>query len=757
MFSAIAHAVANKRTAWIILAVWIVAVGLSRVAPQPKSSSQQQDFLPSTDDSIVASHLASDPAKFPHSGTRQQLPLIVIFRNDAGLTADNIQRAKVVSDYFNNRQQRPPLAGGVTSIFTADNAQPGQPLPSDPRFVSSDGKTLTLTALFDFANDTRLGDQVRQANDFIRKTASGSPGLQTGVSGIAAQLADSTQAFKNLNGSLTLISVVLVIVLLALIYRAPFLIFAVLVSIGFAYTLSAGLFGAIARGLGLVVNPQSTSLAIVLILGAGTDYALFIISRYREELRQNESKYVAMWHTMTNVGEAIASSALIVVATLLLLILGSLKFFSNLGPSAALAIACMLIAGLTLLPAALVLMGRNAFWPFRPRFGEAHAEDSGAWNAVGRAVVAQPRLVFGVTTALFVALALFTIGLKQRYDFVSNFPPSYASRQGQQLLEKAGPQDVGKLAPVQVFVSSADPILNHFDQLVAITNALQQTAGVQSVTGFGGQGRASAAAVQVADQTLPPSQRAIAADGRTAQLTATLNRDPYQTAAMDLIGPIRRNARAPVSGSGLRINVGGETAVQADTRSDIARDELLIGPIIFVVIGLILAALLRSLVAPLYLLATTALSFMATLGLTALVFQKGVGESGIQDFVPPFMAIFLIALGADYNVFIMSRVREETGRIGLHDGVQKAIARTGGVITSAGLILAGTFAVLLVLPLSFLKQIGFSVAAGVLLDTFVVRALLVPSIVLLLGRWNWWPGRAARKDEALAAGLASGD
>jgi RND superfamily putative drug exporter len=429
------------------------------------------------------------------------------------------------------------------------------------------------------------------------------------------------------------------------------------------------------------------------------------------------------------------------VVTLLALLLASLKFFSNLGPSAALAIACMLVAGLTLVPAILVLLGRAAFWPVMPRFGEGHGSDRGLWSRVAEIVARRPAAVLAATGMLFVALALCTFTLEERYDFTSNLPPSSESRQGQALLERAGPADIGKLSPTLVFVTSSDSVGDHLPQLAAISDSVAKANGVQTVTGFGGSPPPSAAQVVQRDQSLPAGQRMVSADGRTARITVYLNRDPYGTPAMDLIAGIRNAARAPIKGSGLTVNVGGDTAVNADSRSDTMRDILLLGPIIFLAIGIILSILLRSVVAPLYLLATTLLSFFSTLGLTAVVFVVILGESGIQNFVPTFMAVFLIALGADYNVFIMSRIKEETHRIGLHDGTQRAVARTGGVITSAGLILAGTFAVLITLPVELLKQIGFAVAAGVLLDTFIVRALMVPSIVLLLGRWNWWPGR----------------
>lgn len=740
MFSRIAHAVARPRATWIIIALWIVLAGLARAAPQPQASTQQQDFLPASDDSIIANHIASDPAKYPR-GSAPLLPMIIVFRNDNGLGPDDIARARDVSDYLNNPARRPASVGAVASIFTADSLPPGAPLPPDPRFLSSDRKTLTMTALFkaDESAGQKLATPVAQVEQYVRDKSAGAPGLQSGVSGPAALVADSTRAFKNLNGSLTVISVVLIVVLLLAIYRSPILPLVPLFSVFLAYTVSSGIFGLIAKAFNLVVNPQSTSLAVVLILGAGTDYTLFIVSRYREELRQNESRHAAMWHTMANIGEAIASSALIVVVTLLALVFASLKFFSNLGPSAALAIACMLLAGLTLVPAILLLFGRHVFWPFVPRYGEHHSEDRGYWTRIAALVAGRPVAVLLVTALLFVALAGGMFGLRQRYDFVSNFPANYPSRQGQELLEKAGPADVGKLSPTLVFVTSQNQILSHLPQLQAISDALAHTPGVSGVSGFGGSPPPSEARIQQADASLPPSQRVIAADGKTARITVFLNRDPYGTAAMDTIPAIRGNARAAARNSGLTINVGGETALDTDTRSDVTRDLEVLGPIIFLAIGIILALLLRSLVAPIYLLASTLLSFLATLGLTAIVFQGLLHESGIQDFVPPFMAVFLIALGADYNVFIMSRVREESHRIGLHDGTQRALARTGGVITSAGLILAGTFAVLLVLPLEFLKQIGFSVAAGVLLDTFIVRALLVPSLVFILGRWNWWP------------------
>jgi len=750
MFTRIARAVAHKRIAIAIILVWLVVVGIAAALPRAQTSDQQQDFLPSTDDSIRAQHLADDPAKFPR-GNSLVLPLTVIFHNDNGLQQADVAAARAFNDQINDPAHRPPAFAGFSSIFLADNLQPGQALPSDARFLSSDGRTLTMTVLFSLQNEKQVAKGV-EAVEALLKQQRGSATLQTGVAGPAVQISDANKAFGNLGNKVTLITVVLIIVLLLAIYRSPILPLVPLFSVGMAYALSAGLFGVIARALGWKVNPQSDALTVVLILGAGTDYSLFIISRFREELRQYESKYEAMWHTMANIGEAIASSALIVAVTLVILVGASLTFFSNLGPSAALAIFCMLIAGLTLVPSILLLIGRAAFWPFVPRYGEQHSEDRGLWTAVARIVARRPGVVAAATTLVFVALALGSLGLKQRFDFVSNFPASFPSRQGQELLEKSGPQDVGKLAPTEVFVTSTDPILNHLDQLAAISTSLQQTRGVASVDGFAGK---TAQQIEAENRSLPPVQRSIAADGKTARITVYLNVDPYSTQAMDLIKDIRAAARAPVRGQQLTVNVGGTTAIQADERSDSNRDIALLGPIILVAIGVILGLLLRSVIAPLYLLGTTLLSFLATLGLTVLIFQGLRGQTGIQNFVPPFMAIFLIALGADYNVFIMSRIREETLREGLLAGTRKAIARTGGVITSAGIILAGTFAALILQQLELLQQIGFAVAAGVLLDTFVVRALLVPSIVLLLGRWNWWPSAASRQQAEREAALAT--
>jgi uncharacterized membrane protein YdfJ with MMPL/SSD domain len=575
---------------------------------------------------------------------------------------------------------------------------------------------------------------------YARQQVQSSPSLKLGFAGAAVLSVDFANSFQNLNGRLLIISVTLIIVLLLVVYRSVVMPAIPLLCVGIVFAISQGLFGAIARAIGLTINQQSSTLALTLVLGAGTDYTMFIASRFREELREYDNKYEAMWHTMTNIGEAIASSALIVVVTLLVLVLASLKFFSNLGPSAALAIACMLVAGLTLVPAVLVLLGRRAFWPYVPRYGETHASDRGFWAGVAAFVARQPLAVLAVTGLLFLGLAAASGTLKLRYDFVSNLPTSAESRKGQALLEKAGPADIGKLSPSEVFVSSKDAILNHLPQLAAISDSIANAQGVQNVTGFGGSPPPTADQVRQRDASLPAAQRMVSQDGLTARITVYLDQDPYGVPAMGLIPGIRNAARAPVKGGSLQVNVGGDTAVNADTRSDTTRDDLVLAPIVFLAIGLILGLLLRSVIAPIYLLASTLLSFLATLGLTSLVFVVIGGQSGIQSFVPTFMAVFLIALGADYNVFIMSRIREESHRLGLHDGTQRAVARTGGVITSAGLILAGTFAALITLPLSLLQQIGFSVAAGVLLDTFIVRALLVPSIVFLLGRWNWWPG-----------------
>jgi RND superfamily putative drug exporter len=504
-----------------------------------------------------------------------------------------------------------------------------------------------------------------------------------------------------------------VIILLLLTYRSPVLWLLPVVSVGAALITAEAVIYLLAAHAGLTVNAQSAGILDVLVFGAGTDYALLLTARYREELRRHDDRHKAMAVAIRRAGPAIVASGGTVLLSLLTLSLASLNSTSSMGPVLAIGVAVALISMMTLLPALLVATGRWVFWPVRPVSGSAEPTTSGLWARTGRRIARRPRLVWVGTCVVLGALAIGLAGLHASgLTTAQGFRGTPDSVAGQTVLDEHFPGGDGQ--PVQVFGN-----LGSGPRLAA---ALETVPGLTAVT----------------------KPQVVAGHD---YLEATLSSAPDSPAAYTAVDQARTAAHA-VPGAGAL--VGGNTAVTLDVQRAAAHDRTLIIPIILAVVFVILMLLLRALVAPVILMATVVLSFAAALGVSALFFNYVFHFGGADTSYPLFVFVFLVALGIDYNIFLMTRVREEAARHGPRSGALTALAATGGVITSAGAVLAGTFAVLATLPLTAFIEIGFTVALGVLLDTFVVRSVLVTALNLDLGRWVWWPSGLAREPAAEA-------
>ncbi|HEV2660892.1 MAG TPA: MMPL family transporter, partial [Ktedonobacteraceae bacterium] len=716
-------------------------------------------------------------------------PAILVFHDPKGLGVDDRIRLKQVSDWLIS-QQHPAFVGSVLSVFTVPQAI--------SQLISPDGTTMTMiAALNGSASDPSTLNNVQRIRHYLQKVTAQSP-LQAYLTGPAGIVADLTGVFSSVDVALLLSTIGLVFVLLIVLYRSPLLALLPLLAVGIALQVVNALLGFGARAGMFSVSQMSGQIATVLLFGAGTDYSIFIASRFREELQQTQDKHSAMQATMRAVGEAIASSAATVILALLTLLFAALGLYTSLGPTLALAIIVMLLAGLTLVPALIVWLGRAAFWPFVPRF---QPEQSGAisaqaislrgfWGRLGQWTVRHRVVAVLGSTILLVVLALGNIGSQPSFNLLAAVRVPTDAGRGFALLQQHFP--AGTLAPTTVLIQlhGATPdAYQHLVQLDAVTVALQHVPGIVTVMGptrpDGNTPTVDAATLQASiaalptdlrsairtGNTLPPctgpscpprtpqffaalgayaaSVQDISPDNSTLQLSVILKDDPYSLAAIDRVPSLRSalmhalvaNGLGPDAATSASFHLAGQTALQADTLAYNQRDTLLIVPTVLVLVLLVLALLLRSLIAPLYLLGAVTLNFLAAIGVCSFFFQRIQGQDGFNYAIPLYTFIFLVALGADYTIFLMSRVREEAQRRGLEQGVPFAVSRTGGVITSAGLILAGTFLVLATLPLTILYQLGVCVAVGILMDTFIVRGLLVPGLVVLLGRWNWWPGR----------------
>jgi putative drug exporter of the RND superfamily len=457
------------------------------------------------------------------------------------------------------------------------------------------------------------------------------------------------------------------------------------------------------------------------MFGVGTDYSLLLVSRYREELRRSEDKHYAMARALRRTGPTILASGMTVSLAMLVLVLADTRLTSSLGPVAAIGVACAMGPRLTLLPALLTIFGRAGFWPRRAlvTFDPEHPEvgRQGIWRRVGDRVLEQPLPALIVTVVAYTAGALGLAAYKVDYSTTNFFKESVDAVEGFDVLSEAFP--AGTLAPTTVLVEGTDGPVTRAD----VARAVRRLDGVDGVA-----------------RATPTGLRSD--NGRYASIDLLLEDDPFEQSTLEVVPRIRDSVAD--LGAGVRGLVGGGTAIQYDYDRSIQSDLRLIVPIALLVIAVILALLLWSLVAPLVLIASVVLSFFCTLGLSILFIRYVVGDPGFDASLPTFAFIFLVALGIDYTIFLMARVREESRRHGTREGMLRALSVTGPVITSAGIILAGTFAVLMTLPVTYTFDLGFMVALGILLDTFIVRTIMVPAAVELIGDRIWWPSTASR-------------
>ena len=694
--------VATRRGAWIALVLWIAATLVFSIgaANLPAPTVAPND-LPPTVESRRAATLVE--RSFPgQRGT----PALVVYARPKGLTAADRAQAHAFTDWLHS-PAAPRLIGAVSSPFDAGLAARG--------LISRDGSTLLVAvSIMGDAGDTAFTAVV----DSLRKRAgTGTDGLQIRVTGPAGIVVDAAEIFKSADLRLLLATVALVLVLLGVVYRAPLLAVIPLLAVGCAYGSAHALLTIGAHVAGKALSGQVTSTVTVLLFGAGTDYTLFIISRYRAALTQHSEPAVAMRLALRSVAEPVLASGGVVVLATLALTLASFGTYHDTGVAAATSVAVVLLAGLTLIPALLVLFGRAAFWPVVPRVGDPLPAPGRLWEFIGRFVSRRPVIASILSLLLLGGLATGIGSYQERFDFLQSFLKPTPSADGFLLLRVGF--GAGALAPTQVFVTPAGGAATTRGAVQGVSRALQAISGVEGVIPGGNS-----------------------LDGRTALLQVTFADNPYAPGTIARIENLRVQARAALNAEGGgSVLVGGETATSYDAKVLSDRDTRLVVVVVLLVIALVLGLLLRSIIAPIYLILINALGYGAALGLLLLINRTILGSPTASFEMPLNVFVFLTALGADYNIFLLSRVREEAQHYPLSEAMGRSVTATGGVITSAGIILAGTFSVLAVLPIRETVEVGVGVALGVLLDTFIVRALLVPGVTLLIGRYAWWPAR----------------
>ncbi len=695
----------------LVLLAWLALAGVGGPAAGKLSQLQRNDngsFLPADAESTV---VAETIKQFSDTAT---LPLIVVAERPEGLTPTDLTLAGRFASQLPQRPLGAEPSRTLASLLTAPTLTP---------IPSKDGKAFLVIVPLDAEQSGRTigaATGLSVAADTVKAAMESqlrAEGLTAYVTGPGGFVADLVTAFSGIDGILLFIAMAVVLLILLVVYRSPVLPFAVLLTAVFGLSAAALVVYLVAKAGWITVTGQSQGILSILVVGAATDYSLLLVSRYKEELHDRESTWEALRVAWKATVEPIVASAATVILGLLALTLAELKGTAGLGPVGALGIVGALFSALTFLPAVLVLGRRWIFWPSVPRVDHVHRADvisaKLGWGAVARLVGARPRATWVVTGLILLGFAAFTPSLKaEGIAAQDTFLVKVDSVVGQQVLARHF--DAGSGSPVQIVVPA--------DKATRVVEALGTEAGV--VGPFVG--------------TAPGAPTRVV-EGRVL-VQATLTDPADAPAAADTV----RRLRTDLDVVGTDVLVGGQTAQTLDVRLSADRDLRVVVPAIIGVVFLVLALLLRSLVAPLLLVAANVLSFGATMGASALVFNHVFRFPGGDPTTVLYGFVFLVALGVDYSIFLMTRAREETRALGPKQGVLTALAVTGGVITSAGLVLAATFGALAVLPLLFLAQIAFIVAFGVLLDTLVVRSLLVPAVTVELGARTWWPSTLSR-------------
>ncbi|MGX5468897.1 MMPL family transporter [Bacillus toyonensis] len=726
--------VAGKNTQWITLSVWIlITLVLSFTLPQVNSTKEPNPKnLPETAMSQQAEELMKK--EFPNNAGN---PLLVVWHRDGGLQSKDY---KLIQDVYKELKASPLKEQSMLPPF---DTIPEQVLSKS---ASKDGTSFVTSIFFNKSAGTDiLKGNLEDVRKLVNSKVDVDPfkqkitdsGLHVRLSGPVGIQTDAVSLFSQADVKLLVATVLLVLVLLILLYRSPILAILPILVVGFAYGIISPTLGFLADHGWIKVDAQAISIMTVLLFGAGTDYCLFLISRYREYLLEEESKYKALQLAIKASGGAIIMSALTVVLGLGTLLLAHYGAFHRFAVPFSVAVFIMGVAALTILPAFLLIFGRAAFFPFIPRTTAMNEEfarkkqkvievkkSKGSFsNKLGDIVVRRPWTIIMLTMFVLGGLASFVPRIQYTYDLLESFPKDMPSREGFTLISDHF--SAGELAPVKVVVNTKGkelPIKQEIEKFSFVNTVKEPKEGKENK--------------------------------QIQMYEVSLAENPYAIEALDQIPKLKNSVEKVLKDAGIndvegQLWIGGETVSLYDTKQITERDEAVIIPVMISIIALLLLVYLRSIVAMIYLIVTVVLSFFSALGAGWILLHFGMGAPAIQGAIPLYAFVFLVALGEDYNIFMVSEIWKNRKTQNHLDAVKNGVIQTGSVITSAGLILAGTFAVLGTLPIQVLVQFGIVTAIGVLLDTFIVRPLLVPAITVVLGRFAFWPGKLSKKSEEI--------
>ncbi|MFJ9930280.1 putative drug exporter of the RND superfamily [Streptomyces misionensis] len=707
MFRRIGAAVV-RHPVWTIVAWLIAAVAIVATAPGLPSNSDESSFLPKSYESIKAADLQQKA--FPSAFTPSAIALYQ--RTDGGrlTAADQKDIARITTEL------------GEKKIDQVQKVVPGPP--------SKDGRYALTLVQMDSKNagQPKQADAAKTLRDDVKQLAKGTH-LDVKLGGSAAQALDQQDSSKRGQALIGFGTFAIILVTLLIIFRAPILAVLPLVLIGLVSAVANGLIAYATKLFGLQANSSISSILIVVLFGVGTDYFLFLMFRYRERLRAGDEPKEAMVNAVGRVGEAIASAAGAVIIAFLALVLSTLGFLKQMGPALAIAVAATLVAGLTLIPAVVSLIGPKVFWPSKSWQKEP---ENARFAALGRAVRRRPALTAVASGLVLLALSAGTLGYKATFDLASgSMPKTKESMVVQDQMQKA--YSAGAAAPTDVYLSSTDGKPLDKSGFAAYSRKLGSVDGV--------------AAVRMSQ---------LNKDGTTADFTVTLKYEASTDQAIDAVQRVRDAAHTGAP-AGTEALVGGMSSIYKDIDTAVNHDYRTVFPVAAVLIMVILGLLLRSVVAPWYLMASVGLGFGATLGATVWIFQKGEGHSGLMFMLPVIMYLFVVAIGTDYNILMIARLREEA-REGREprEAAGMALRHAGPTVAAAGFILAATFATMMLAGNSLLTEMGFAVSFGIAIAAFVMAMFFTPSLTALIGHAAWWPGHGDRAEQDPAARAAAG-
>jgi len=721
MLQNIAAFFTGRISKWMTLLAWVLLVVVLTITLPSVSDKVQNNAenLPESSASITADHLLQQ--YFPNASG---VPALLAVQREGGLTDEDIQHIQLLTEQLTNDPL--PAQEAVIPLHLI-------PPPALQSIISEDGSTIIVPITFTQETETEtLKNNLLSIKEKLNSSAGADlfeaqlgDGLTARFTGPVGISVDATDLFLNADIVLLIATVLLVLILLLLIYRSPLLAIIPLIGVGFAYLVTSPILGWMADQGWIAVDSQSVSIMTVLLFGAGTDYCLFLITRYRDELQHERSTRQALIAAFKGASGAIAMSGFTVVIALLALLLAHYGSSHRFAIPFSLSIFIMGLASLTLVPAILSILGRSSFYPFIPRTEEMEQERAAKrnkpvkpskeahrlWKKIGGFVTEKPWTVIVTSVTVLIVLAVFATQTHYKYDLLSSFPETMESREGFKIIGEAFSQ--GELAPITVVTKDAD------------------TASI----------RAAIEGDPLVDHLSDPEASDI--DASYHRYDLVLNIDPYSQEAMDYI-PVLQQQLDRSAGEGMYW-IAGQTAEQYDTQQLTVRDNVTIMPVVIALIVILLLAYLRSIIATVYLVVTVLLSFVASLGLGWIILHYGLGYDAIQGAIPLYAFVFLIALGEDYNIFMISGIWKKAKHMPLKQAIKEGVGETGAVISSAGLILAGTFFVLCQMPITILVQFGVITGIGVLIDTFIVRPFLVPAITQVCGRWSFWPSKLQKQ------------